>query len=155
MSALMVLACSLIGCTSGYEGMYGGGQVCVDRADRENALYLKAVSAVLPSGKRVSGDEWNGCDSANNGASLSVLVSPELRRDELWKAFVEAGWSPASEACTPSCTEFQLVDQVDQRLIGIAIEEITDTAPEGQQKGLWVNVTAADSCWDDRGYRCS
>lgn len=154
MSALMALACSLVGCAPDYEAMYGGDQLCVDRAKRENALYLKAVSAVLPSGKRVSVGEWNGCDSANNGASLSVLVSPELRRDELWKAFVEAGWSPATETCTASC-EFQLVDQVDQRLIGIAIEEITDASPEGQREGLWVNVTAADSCWDDRDYRCS
>jgi hypothetical protein len=151
----MVLGCSLIGCSPGYEGMHGGGQVCVDRANRENALYLKAVSAVLPSGKRVSVDEWNGCDSANNGASLSVLVSPGLRRDQLWKAFVKAGWSPASEACTPGCTESQLVHQVDKRLIGIAFEEITDTSRGSQREGLWVNVTAADSCWDDRGYRCS
>lgn len=152
----MVLGGSLIGCTPGYEGMYGGGQVCIDRASRENALYLKAVNAVLPSSKRASVDEWNGCDSANNGASLSVLVRPGLRRDQLWEAFVEAGWSPpASEACTPSCTEFQLVHQVDKRLIGIAFEEIADTSQGSQREGLWVNVTAADSCWDDRGYRCS
>lgn len=150
----MVLACGLIGCSPGYEGMYGGGQVCVDRANRENALYLNAIGAVLPSGKRVSVDEWNGCDSANNGAALSVLVSPELRRDELWEAFVEAGWSPASQACAPSCTEFQLVDQVGQRLIGIAFDAISDTSPEGQREGLSVSVAAADSCWDDRGYRC-
>ncbi|NUW40199.1 hypothetical protein [Nonomuraea rhodomycinica] len=154
---MMVLACALAGCASGPgdEGMSGSGQLCVDRAKRENALYLQAVSAVLASDKRVSVDEWNGCDSANNGAALSVLVSPELRRDALWKAFVEAGWSPASAACAPGCTDFQLVDQVDQRLIGIAIKEATDTAPEGRHQGLWVEVAAADSCWDDHGYRCS
>ncbi|MEQ4715810.1 hypothetical protein [Nonomuraea sp. B19D2] len=151
---MAVLACSLIGCTPGYEGMYGGGQICLDRAKRENDLYLKAVSAVLPSDKRASVAAWNGCDSANNGASLAVLVSPELRRDELWKAFVEAGWSPAVQACTPGCTEFQLVNRVNQRLVGIAFEVIADTSSESQRGGLWVNVTAADSCWDDRGYRC-
>jgi hypothetical protein len=70
----MLLGDSLIGCVPGHEAMFSGGQVCVDRANRENALYLKAVSAVLPSGKRVSVDERNGCDSADNGASLSVLA---------------------------------------------------------------------------------
>ncbi|MEZ7125581.1 hypothetical protein ACBR40_09605 [Nonomuraea sp. AD125B] len=143
----MLLGGSLIGCAPGHEAMYGGGQVCIDRANRENALYLKAVSAVLPSGRRVSVDEWNGCDSADNGASLSVLVDPELRRDQLWQAFVKAGWSPASQTCsTPRC-RFQLVHQVDQRLVGIAFEETG-------REGLRVVAAAADSCWDDRGYRC-
>ncbi|WP_344206996.1 hypothetical protein [Nonomuraea bangladeshensis] len=147
MSALMLLGGSLIGCAPGHGAMHGGGQVCIDRANRENALYLKAVSAVLPSGKRVSVDEWNGCDSADNGASLSVLVDPELRRDQLWQAFVKAGWSPASQTCsTPRCG-FQLVHHVDERLVGIAFEETG-------REGLWVVAAAADSCWDDRGYRC-
>lgn len=151
----MLLGAGLMGCTSGHEGMYGGGQVCIDRANRENALYLQAVSAVLPSAKRVSVDEWNGCDSTDNGASLSVLVDPELRRDQLWKAFVKAGWSPASQACTPSCTRFQLVHQMDKRLVGIAFEESTGDTSQGTRRGgLWVIVAAADSCWGDHGYRC-
>ncbi|MER7368243.1 hypothetical protein [Nonomuraea wenchangensis] len=149
MSALMLLWGGLIGCTPGHESTYGGGQVCVDRANRENALFLKAVSPVLPSDKRVSVDEWNGCDSTDNGASLSVLVDPGLRRDQLWKAFVKAGWSPASQACAPRC-RFQLVHQMDRRLVGIALEETRETGREG----LWVIAAAADACWDDRGYRC-
>ncbi|MEU6726530.1 hypothetical protein ABZ917_22755 [Nonomuraea wenchangensis] len=150
MSALMLSVGGLMGCTAGSEGMYGGGQVCIDRANRENALYLKAVSAVLPSDKRVSVDEWNGCDSADNGASLSVLVDPELRRDQLWKAFVKAGWSPTSQT-----TRFQLVHQMDKRLIGIAFEETAGGTPQGTRRAdLWVIVAAADSCWNDHGYRC-
>lgn len=144
--AFLVLGYGLIGCAPAHQGAYG---VCVDRADRENALYLEAVGAVLSAGKRVSVEEWNGCDSAGNGAELSVLASPGLRRDRLWEAFVEAGWSPASDACTPGCAEPRLVRQVERRLVGVVFE-----SREGEAGGVRVNVSAADSCWDDRGYRC-
>ncbi|NUR88105.1 MAG: hypothetical protein HOY71_28800 [Nonomuraea sp.] len=142
---MLLLASSLIGCGPGSDD---GDQVCLDRANRENALFLTAVAAVLPPGGRASVDEWNGCDSADNGATLSVLVSPELRRDQLWRAFVEEGWTPASKACAPGCAEAQLVRRMDKRLIGIAFEE----AARGG--GLFVTVSAADGCWDDDGYRC-
>lgn len=151
--ALYFLTGSLVACTADREGMEGYGQLCLDRAKHENALYGELISSVLPAAQRVSVDEWNGCDSANNGAALSVTVSADLSRADLWGAFVKAGWSAdlAWATCGEKpCDEYQLAKKVSERIFGVAIQQ--DTTSTGG--GLWVEVMAADGCWDDHGYRC-
>ncbi|SEN45967.1 hypothetical protein [Nonomuraea pusilla] len=144
-AAVVLLAACLIGCTPATGTHPASVQACLDRAQRENAFSLNAVGDVLPSAERVRVEEWNGCDSAGNGAAVSILVAPAVRRDDLWEAFAEAGWSPPAPACSDDCGDAQLVKRVGRRLVGVAF---------GEKGGLRVDVAQADGCWDDDGYRC-
>lgn len=121
------------------------GQICLDRAEHETALYLAAIDPVVPASDRASVDTWNGCDSANNGASLLVSLRPGLDAGKARVRFDKAGWSTAPlKQCQSVCDEIHAAKRVGSRVIGV---EFVDAGNE-------IEVRAVDSCWDDNGYRC-
>ncbi|WP_214326656.1 hypothetical protein [Nonomuraea sediminis] len=141
--ALVVAAASLWGAASDDEG----GRICLDRAERETALYLAAIDPVLPASDRASVDTWNGCDSANNGASLTVSLRSWLGAGKARVRFDQAGWSTALlKQC--QCEGIHAAKRVGSRVIGV---EFVDAARGG---GNEIEVRAVDSCCDDNGYRC-
>ncbi len=147
-----MLLWALTGCVNiDDHGMYGGGQLCLDRAKRENALYLESIGTALSPSQYSDVTEWNGCDSANNGAEVHVAARVGLEAKTVRAAFEKAGWSDslaaeAGKRCAPHCEELHLARKMGERIIGVAIE--TDGTV------VWVTARDADFCWDDDGYRC-
>ncbi|WP_157570296.1 hypothetical protein [Microtetraspora malaysiensis] len=139
LAGVVFLLAGINGCMS--EGVDNEAKLCLDRANRENALFRHAISAVLPADQVLSIDEFNGCDSANNGAWLKVRLAPKLGEQDVWKRFQKAGWSAGG------AVDSDLRKQVGRRIIGVLIAA-------GREPGMTVEVTADDSCWDDNGYRC-
>ncbi|WP_433354317.1 hypothetical protein ACQP25_12195 [Microtetraspora malaysiensis] len=135
----MFLLAGLNGCTS--EGVDNEAKLCLDRANRENALFRHAISTVLPADQVLSINELNGCDSANNGAWLKVRLAPNLSRQDVWKRFQKAGWSAGV------AVDSDLSKRVGRRIIGVLIAA-------GREPSMTVEVEADDACWDDDGYRC-
>jgi hypothetical protein len=165
-AALLLLSTGLAGCWSDSglwgsdEGVRSRQRLCLDRVKQENALYLKAIDSALPAANRVALGEWNGCDSANNGAALYVDVNPNLKQKKVRETFEKFGWSSklaieAAKECGLGCGEILLAKKVGHRVIGMAFEESsTESVPTGQSPGVSIMVQAVDMCWDDNGYRC-
>ncbi|MEU9888075.1 hypothetical protein [Sphaerisporangium sp. NPDC051011] len=149
MLVAVLMAAVLVGC--GIDLGYDDGfdeQVCMDRAAKENALYLKAMEGAIPAERRVEVNEWSGCDSAPSGAELHVFLDPDADQKTIRGWFESGGWSSglareiAAQCGTTCAYDNDFVKKVGRRVIGVTLDD------------NWVGVHAADQCWDDNGYRC-
>lgn len=156
LSAVVLLVGGLSGCWS--DGSAARERRCLDRAAHETALYLRAVDAAMPAAQRVAVEEWNGCDSADNGAALYVTAKPGLRRDDIRSRLEKAGWTPGvaveAEKRCGGCEKSDLATRIGKRVVGVALYGGEARKPAEPGSGVMFVVHAADGCWDDDGYRC-
>lgn len=144
----VILLCA---CLTGCYRAVATDQACFDRAGKEVGLYLQAVRSAMPPQEQVlSVDTWNGCGSAGNGAAVDITMSSELTADALLKRLDDDGWDLTGEG-----DGIRMTKQVGHRVFGLRIEEMSaDDAAPYQSAGTLITIVAADTCWDDSGYRC-
>ena len=135
-------------------GLLGFGEgLCKKRADYENALVREALGpAVSRAGLAEAMEDQNDCDSSTYGSEVSILAG-DVEPKEIVAAFENTGWSSKrasdrSRDCVARCEAYDLTKKFGERVVGVSLE--------GPLKygGVEILASAADDCWDDKGYRC-
>ncbi|MEU8150946.1 hypothetical protein [Nonomuraea sp. NPDC048901] len=141
----------LAGCGGFWDTATGGG-LCQKRADYENALVREALGPTFSqAGLVASMQDMSDCDSSTYGSWVDVNLEKAEPKDAV-AAFVKAGWSsrPASERSrdcpADRCEAYDLTKKFGQRVVAVSVE--------GRYSVTMFVASAADDCWDGKGYRC-
>ncbi|MEV6985715.1 hypothetical protein AB0M95_31270 [Sphaerisporangium sp. NPDC051017] len=67
---------------------------CYQIAERQIGVLRNEALKLIPTERVASAEEFVGCDSADNGASLDVQVSGDVPPEEMLRPFYEKGWKP-------------------------------------------------------------
>ncbi|WP_344938725.1 hypothetical protein [Sphaerisporangium flaviroseum] len=86
---VLVLTVTGTGCVPGGDT---ASDRCYEIAERQIQLLSNEALKLIPADEVASVQEFVGCDSADNGASLDVQVSGDIAPEVLLRPFYKKGW---------------------------------------------------------------
>ncbi|GAA0398919.1 hypothetical protein Acor_21190 [Acrocarpospora corrugata] len=126
---------------------------CLATAEKENsAIRAEVPDAAFPTGAVVEVASANGCDSANSGAWVYVVLAPESKERDIARSLATAGWSEDptefKECSATDCSGMLLRRGTSGRLLSAAFDRHDHPSPSSFR----VTVSFIDACWTDDGY---